>query len=149
MAEAVSKRGAQAVKSLDVLPPGFFTDSVTKGSVMEMVKHHSADAILTISVQKKETQSRYVRGAYAPMNTWGYYNTFWGYYSHWSPMAYSPGYYQEEDVYYLETNLYDSADEKLIWSAQSRTYSYEGLAGTARDFAITVADRMASDGIFK
>jgi hypothetical protein len=81
------------------------------------------------------------------MSRWDYYGNFGGYYSYWWPYAYGPGYYQEQDVYFLETNLYDADSELLIWSAQSRTYASGGLPEIAREFAQKVIDRMKHDGV--
>jgi hypothetical protein len=34
------------------------------------------------------------------------------------PVVYTPGYYTFEKVYYLESNFYDLASDKLLWSVQ-------------------------------
>lgn len=149
MSEALQKNGLQVTKSMDAFPPGLQKDSVTREALLQEVQGRKIEAILTISLQKKETESRYVSGAYAPMTRWDYYNNFWGYYNYWWPYAYSPGYYESQDIYYLETNLYDAGTEALLWSAQSRTYSYDGLAAISREFAITVCDRMRAEGVLK
>jgi hypothetical protein len=83
------------------------------------------------------------------MGRFGYYGNFWGYYSHWYPYGYSDAYYTRDDVYYLETNLYDAKDEVLIWSAQSQTYSYDGLATFSKEFAKEITQRMKKDGIIQ
>jgi hypothetical protein len=60
-------------------------------------------------------QRTYVPGqAYAVP---GSYSRWGSYYGH----AYSPGYVVEDEYVYIETNLYDVATEKLIWSTQSET----------------------------
>jgi hypothetical protein len=149
LAKALNARGMASIQSIDVFPPGFAKDSVDRGFVMKTIKQKNADAILTISMQKKETESRYVSGSYAPMSRYDYYGSFGGYYNYWYPSAYSPGYYQQQDVYYLETNLYDSSTELLVWSAQSRTYDYDKLNGLAREYAYIVVDKLRKDGVLK
>lgn len=151
MEKALQKYGVNTTKSLSEFPPSFAADSIPREDLMKKVKARSADAILTISLLKKSTESRYVRGGYdyMPMARFGYYGTFWGYYNYWHPYAYSPGYYSDEDVYYLETNLYDVATEALLWSAQSKTYTYSGLSSVSKEFATRIAEKMKSDGILK
>ncbi len=149
ISNALVKTGVKTSRSLDEFPPSFGNDSTYKSKLIDHVQKKGIDGILTVSLLKKSTESRYEQGsyAYAPASRFMYYNNFWGYYNYWQPYAYSPGYYNEEEVYYLETNLYDSASEVLIWSAQSQTYSYNGLAPVSKEFAAIIVDKMIVDGI--
>ncbi|MBL7921995.1 MAG: hypothetical protein JNJ40_16895 [Bacteroidia bacterium] len=149
ISEALNKENIASIKSVDEFPPGLLKDSIPKEVIMDKIKKKNHQAILTISLLKKKTESRYIRGstAYAPMSRFGYYDNFYGYYSYWSPYAYSPGYYVNDDVYYLETNLYNSKTEALIWSAQSKTYSYDGLSSFSKTFAKVIVKKMKEDGI--
>lgn len=147
MEAVLKKQGISSVKSIDEFPPGLFKDSLSKFAMIEKMQSKGSDAVLTISILKKKTESRYVGGGYAPMSRFGYYGSFGGYYSYWSPYAYNPGYYTQDDVYFLETNLYDSATELLLWSAQSETYTYEGLGDFSREFAKTIVGQMKMDGL--
>src|SRR5690606_23752299 len=105
--------------------------------------------ILTVALIDKETETRYVPGnaGYAPMPRFGYYGTFWGYYNTWYPTLYSPGYYEGEKVYFIETNLYDADTEELLWSAQSETYNPRNLPDFASTFADVVVSRMERDDL--
>ncbi len=149
ISDALAKQNISTIKSVDEFPPSLLKDSIPKEIVMDKIKKKSHQAILTISLLKKKTESRYIRGstAYAPMARYGYYDNFYGYYSYWSAYAYSPGYYVNDDVYYLETNLYDSKTEALIWSAQSKTYSYDGLSSFSKTFAKVIIKKMKDDGV--
>jgi hypothetical protein len=147
--ETLRNFGVVSQKSMNELTPGFKKDSLTKEEIMRKVHETGNDGILTVSVLRKETESRYVDGNYAPMSRFGYYGTFWGYYSYWSPFAYNPGYYVRDDIYYFETNLYDAGTEALVWSAQSETYSYGDLQTFSREFARLTAEKMAQDRLIK
>jgi hypothetical protein len=143
---ALMKRGIVVTKSMDEFPPNFEHDSLPRAELMKRVKVKGSEAILTLSIHKRETESRYLGGPYTPM-MWGYYGNFWGYYNYWYPYSYSPGYYSREYIYYLEANLYNSITEELVWSAQSKTYSYDGLAPFAKEFASLMVSQMKKDGI--
>ncbi|MGZ3900526.1 MAG: hypothetical protein ACXVNM_00095 [Bacteroidia bacterium] len=147
--QMLNKYGIGTVKSLDEFPPSFERDSIRKEVLIERVRKKGSEAILTVTLLRKETESRYTTGNYAPMGRWGYYGSFGGYYNYWYPYAYSDTYYTRDDVYYLETNLYDSATEELIWSAQSQTYSYDGLATHSKEFSNIIGVQMKKDGILK
>ena len=60
---------------------------------------------------------------------------------------YSPGYYEDDKVYYIETNLYDADTEELLWSAQSETYNPTSLPDFASDFAEVVVARMEKENL--
>jgi hypothetical protein len=149
MEKALTGHVNSIAKSMDEFPPNFSKDSLSREELMGRVKRKGSDAILTISVLKKETESRYVSGVYAPMTRWGYYGSFGGYYNYWYPNAYNDGYYVKDAVYYLETNLYDAETEILLWSAQSKTYSYDYLADFSKDFAKMMTDQIKRDGLVK
>ncbi len=152
LANALQKDGIKSVRSLDILPPSFTSSKEPdKEALLKEIKGSNVDVILTIALIDQTTESHYVPGSYgyAPMTRFGYYGRFWGYYTNWYPTLYSPGYYTEEKVYFLETNLYDAHTEELIWSAQSETYNPSSLDSFSKEFSATVLSEMKKDGLIK
>jgi hypothetical protein len=152
IASELERQGIVSFKGIEEFPPGIKRDSLTKEEILGSMRNKKADAILTISLIRKETESRYLPGSsyrYDPLLRYPYYSDFWGYYSYWSPYAYSPGYYEENRIYYLETNLYDSATEQLIWSAQSRTYNPTNIKEFSREFSKVIVTKLKEDGMLK
>ncbi len=149
IAEELAEAGIEASQSIDVFPPKLTDDENQKQRLVNAIQTNGADAILTVSVIDEETETRYSPGtaAYAPYPTYGYYGNFWGYYSHWYPQFYSPGYYAEDEIYFIETNLYDAETEDLIWSAQSQTYNPVDLESFSDDFAEEIVEQLTEDGI--
>lgn len=149
MATALMNNGYQTVKSFDVMPP--FTEGKTpdKDELFTKITETGADAIMTVALIDKETETRYVPGntGYAPVPRFGYYRTFWGYYNTWYPAMYSEGYYEEDKIYFIETNVYDARTEELLWSAQSETYNPSSLDDFSEEFAKVVVSRMEKDGL--
>lgn len=150
IAAALEKKGYKTVKSMDVMPPTF-TSSRTpdREELLSKIDDTNADAILTVALIDEDTESRYTPGSvgYAPFPRFGYYGTFWGYYNTWYPTLYDPGYYQEDKVYFIETNLYDAKTEQLLWSAQSETYNPRSLPDFADEFANVVVSRLERDAV--
>lgn len=145
MSTALSSKGVAATKSIEVFPPNFGKD-ITKEDMLNSIRKKGADAILTVSLVDKQTESRYVPGTYGytpiPM-----YNRFWGYYNYMYPTMYSPNYYTEEKIYYMETNLYDADTEELVWSAESETYNPDNLSGFSQTLANIIANKLENDGL--
>jgi hypothetical protein len=141
-------RGIEAIKSIDIFPPSRGSkNGPDVNLLLERVRDDGYDAILTAALVDEKTQTRYVPGnyGYEPMTRAIWYGRFRGYYTYWYPILYDPGYYTEDKIYYLETNLYDTASEKLLWSAQSKSYSPSSLRKAAEQFAEITVNRMSQD----
>jgi hypothetical protein len=152
LARELKRNGFTAIKSLEVIPPTFTTGTEPdKEELLKKIGDANVDAILTVALIDKETENRYTPGSYgyAPVSRFGYYGRFWGYYTNWYPTLNSPGYYQEDKVYFLETNLYDAETEELLWSAQSETYNPKSLDDFSEEFAEVVLTKMEKDGALK
>jgi len=150
VASVLAERGVKATKSIDILPPNFTKGKqVDKELLMDKIHATGSTAILTVALINKETEQRYIPGTYGytPITRFGYYGRFSGYYTQWYPTLYSPGYYEQDKIYFIETNVYDSQTEDLIWSAQSETYNPSTLSGFSKDFAETVVGKLMKDGI--
>lgn len=150
LAAALSAKGVTVEKSSDIFPPNFTDNHDDKEEMLKKFQDTGADAILTISLIDRETETRYVPGTYGyePVTRFNYYGAFWGYYSFWYPRIYSPGYYTTDKTYFIETNLYDTNTEQLIWSAQSETYNPSDLPSFSKEFAATIVNKMEEDKIF-
>jgi hypothetical protein len=149
LVSAMKKYGHKAVRGIDVFPPTFQGKELDKKTILDTFRHHAVDAIITVSLLDVESETRYVPGQvnYAPAMRFGWYGSFWGYYSHWYPRVYQPGYYTEDKVYYIEVNLYDVKNESLLWSAQSETHNPSDLHIASKNFAGKVVTRMRKDGV--
>lgn len=147
----LQQKGLTVVKSVDVFPPNFSTQTGQKKElVLSKIQSTNADGILTIALLKKETENRFIRtgsGYWNPGIRYGYYNRFWNYYSNWYPSLYAPGYYDQEQVYYLETNLYDAKTEELIWAAQSETYDPSSIDSFLKGYVKSILEQMQKDGL--
>ena len=149
---ALMENGIKALKSIEAMPPDFSDDKdVNKDELLAKARKAGADAILTVTLVNRETDSRYVPGSYryAPVTRYRYYGRFSGYYTYWYPVMSSPGYYVDDQVYFIETNLYDATTEDLVWSAQSKTYDPDGLTQFSEDFSKVVVTKLKKDGVIK
>ncbi|GAB3822633.1 hypothetical protein [Pontibacter rugosus] len=148
--QQLQARGIKATKSIDLFPPSMMSGSESPADMMlDRITSDGFDGILTVAVVDQETDTRYVPGntAYAPVSRFGYYNTFRGYYGYMSPTLYQPGYYTKEKIYFLETNLYETSNENLVWSAQSKSYDPASLSSFADTFSEITVKKMAQENI--
>lgn len=146
----LQERGIKATKSIDIFPPAMMREEGTNADMlMERITGDGHDAILTVAVVDEETETRYVPGttAYTPATRYNWYGSFRGYYTYLRPSLYDPGYYTEEKVYFLETNLYHASTDKLLWSAQSKSYSPSSLESFAETFSEVTVEKMQEENI--
>jgi len=150
IANYLASKGYAAVKSTDVFPVSFHSSGGDKNqdTVLSKIRATNCDAILTIAMVNKETATRYVPGSGGvyPYGV-GYYGTFGAYYGYGYNSFYSPGYYTTDKIYYLETNLYDAATEKLVWSAQSKTYNPSSLDDFLQGYEKAMTQQVARDNL--
>jgi len=149
LAQSLASKDVKVNMGSNFLPQDYAKESTDKKDILESVKTRGADAILTVSIIDRESETRYVPGtyAYSPYPQYTYYGTFWGYYDYWYPRVYEPGYYVTNRFYYLETNLFDTETEKLIWSAQTETYDPATIESFTDDFSRKIARQLQEDGI--
>jgi hypothetical protein len=152
LANEVQNRGLRAVKSVDHFPPNFTSgNKPAREDLLNVIKATGSDAIITVTVVDKGSETRYVPGTttYAPYPAYGYYGSFYGYYGYHSTAYYSPGYYTTDKYYYLETNLYDVETEQILWSGQSETLNPGSLESFNRDYILALVTQMKKDGIIQ
>jgi hypothetical protein len=149
MAKTLKSRGIDAVKSNDIFPPKFsVTQDMTKEQLAEAIKKTGCDAVLTLSVlDVKSVESYHPGTSYYPVS-YGY-GGYYGYYNYYYPQVYSPGYYSVDKTYYLETNLYDMASDKLVWSVQSESSNPTNLSDAFKSYSYMLIKHLQSEGLAK
>lgn len=63
----------------------------------------------------------------------GLYHGFYGYWGYGWRTVYDPGYYRNDRIVTIATNVYSVADDKLVWASQSETFNPASLRETVDD----------------
>jgi len=151
MAAAAAKRGLGVVKSGDVLPSTFrTTGKISKEELKKIISDNGCDGIVTFAVLDQKEQTRYVPGttSYAPAG-YGMYDPYYGYYSHYQPTVYSPGYYTTDKVYFVESNFYDVESESMIWSVQSEAVNPSNVKSFSKQYVHNLLTSLKKNNIIK
>lgn len=162
----LKKEGVEAVKSVDVLGKDEKIETTEeKQAAVEKIQSLGYDAIVTVTVLRSTEENRYVPGtsSRAPANVGqgsGYYDprtganqgsggqyAFGTYYMSGSTAYNTPGYYETDKVYFVQSNVYEAGTAKLVWSAQSETFYPGNLAAASRDFSMGMVAAMKEAGI--
>jgi hypothetical protein len=102
-------------------------DQLDQEQVEALIKERGIEAVIVTRLLNVEREDVYVPPSTTvssyPSYGRPYYDSWYGYYSHGYAVTHDPGYTYEKVTVSLETNLYDSANGKLIWSGQSDTFN--------------------------
>lgn len=141
----LDSKGFNTTGALMFLPPNASKENISKDIVIEFLRAGQFDAVITISLVRKEENTTYHPGQYYYTP---YYNApFYDYYGMTANYAYSPGYYEESLNFLLQTNLYNFPEGKIIWSAQTETTPLRELSETAEELAITLANELVKSQV--
>ena len=125
-----------------------------KQIVREKVTKNEIDALLIISLLDEQKEERYIGGSsisvVAPVYDarYPFYNeSYYGYYAYNQSTMVKPGYYETSSTYFVESNLYDVATEKLIWSAQTKTEDVTSIQKESEMFVRIIISNLLKDGV--
>ncbi len=104
----------KATASFALMPVETRPSEASIKAVISDIKFDSVLVTHLVGVSEKEV---YHPGVYRMDTNRGFYD----YYGHVERYIYEPGYYTRHKKVKLETNLYDTQTEQLVWSMQSET----------------------------
>lgn len=106
------------VASYNYLKPGQQDENLVASELLK----DGIDAIVLMRLTDISKTTDYVPGT-AYYGGWGRgYGYYGGYgYGYGGSMYGTPGYYEENKTYYVETNIYDVKSNKLLWSGTTST----------------------------
>lgn len=134
--------GTEAIASYTVLSDRKQDD---QEAIAAKVKELGADTVLITRLVSKRIVQTYMPGTvYFPPP---YYGTWPSYYGYGYNYMYSPGYIAENEYAVIETNLYESRNDKLIWAASSETLMGESNQKLIRSFIGIMVKTMAENGL--
>ena len=146
MVENLRERGIDAVAASDEYGPKAF-ENLSEDEALRKLRDKDVDGVMTIVLLDKDKERRYSPG-YAYYTPYGiYYNRFWGYYSTLYQRVYTPEYYTSSTNYTMETNLYDISADKLLYSAQTKSFDPGSAGQLAGDFSKAITEDMVRKGI--
>jgi hypothetical protein len=144
MEKLLAKSGVEAVPSHMVLPP---RNEMMEGELKQRIKESSLDAVLVIRLKavRKESEEVITGGFYVPPP--GYYS-FWPYWSMASAQFYPTSSYTKENIIVrAEFNLYNTKDEKLLWSGETDTVYSKDFQKLGKEYAEMLVKQLKKDKV--
>lgn len=138
--------GYTAVSSLQQFGPKAF-DKMDEEAALAKLHNSGFDAVITIVLLDKEKERRYVPG-HANYSPYGlYYNRFWGYRRTLYYRIYEPGYYVTDTRYFWESNFYELENQKLLYSAQSKSFAPPSTEAMGHEYGNLIAKNLVKQGV--
>jgi hypothetical protein len=135
-------RGTVAIASYAVLADKQQDD---QAAIATKVKELGADTILITRMVSKKIVQTYVPGTdYSPPP---FYGTWSDYYGNGYRYLYSPGYIAEDEYAVIETNLYETRHDKLVWAASSETVMGDSKENLIKSYIGLMVNNMAGKGL--
>lgn len=131
-------RQIDAVASHTLVP---FAQMGDRKAGVAKIKATGADTVIATRLVDRKTVETYMPGAPYPSH---YYS--WGdYYGY----VYSTGYVSQDEYVYLESNVYQTASEKLAWTARSETWVVASNQELIKSFVKVAVDKLVADKVIK
>ena len=136
LAQRLVAQGVQAVQAYAVLSSDDIKDL---DRAKAKLRAAGFDGVVAMRMVDKETEIEYVPGTFD-----GYWGTAWPYYGYGYG---SPGYLYSEVVVRIETTAYSLYDNKLVWSALSKTIDPYDTGELVDDVTKVVANELGRRGV--
>lgn len=118
-------------------------EKINEAGMNEKMIASGVDAVMIMRLVDRNKESVYVPGSTYPAHyasPYGYYGYSYGYYS-------TPGYVSTTTTYIVETAVYSTRRNALIWTGTTSTVDPTSLTGGVDEIMQVVYDRMWRDGL--
>jgi hypothetical protein len=140
--------GYDAVCSCDEYNPKKF-EGMNEKQAVDQLKNSGVDAVLTIVLLDKVKEKFYVPGRMDYTAYSIYHNQFFGYYKTMHGRIYTQGYYTENTKYFWESNFYDLSADKLLYSAQSRSFDPVSSETLGHEYGKMIVKDLVKSAVLK
>jgi hypothetical protein len=139
------KRGIKAVASIKVLDPD---TQLTRDTVKAQAARLRMDAVLATRLLSAGNEEIDQPPSISTMPSAQYRNLDLYFYS-WDALSAYPGALGRQYVVRLETNVFDTDTEKLIWTASSQTVEPESIREIIESLCKNIMDRLRQDKLLR
>ena len=133
LVKAAEKRGLNAIESLYFFPPSLGKPFEDAAQTRENLMKKGFDGLITVTIIGTSAK-RYIPPT-SSFQPFVYYDVFRNYYYQTYALVNTPGYITQDPKYFIETNLYEMKEGKLLWSGRSYAFDQEEYMAQIHRFA--------------
>lgn len=137
----LKEEGFNAVSSFSLYGPKSF-ENMKEEDVLKELKKNGVEGVITIGLVDKNKSRHFVYGS-------RYGGSFYNPYRPWGGYYYNPyrGHYETSTNFVFETNLYDVAEKKLIYSVQSQSFSPSSINSMADGYSRSIIKDLRKNNV--
>ena len=135
------KHDVEVLTAWQELPKG---EKLTKETFEKYFKDKNVDAVLVAIEGGESTEQILYKGGSSHV-----YVGFYGFYASTAASYYNPGYITEEKTVHMRTNLYETDNAKLIWSARSQSYEPKSTKDVIDKVSHSIVYELYLEGFIK
>jgi hypothetical protein len=134
-------RNVEVLLAWQELPKG---EQLNKETFEKYFKDKNVDAVLVAIEGGESTDKTLYSGGSSHV-----YVGFYGFYVSTASFYYNSDYLAEEKIVHMRTNLYETKEAKLIWSARSQSYEPKSTKDVIQTVSRSVVDELYLSGFIK
>ena len=135
------KHNVEVLTAWQELPKG---ETISKETFYKYFSDKNIDAVFVVMAAGSKTEETMSRGGSANV-----YVGFYGFYVSSASYYYSPVTTSEETVVYMKTNIYETSEGALIWSAMSQSFEPQNTGDVIKTVSYNVVNELSAQGYFK
>lgn len=153
LGEELARRGVSHVVASSRMPGGLDKEDpqAIRARAEAVVRETGVDAVLVAMLLHEEVRQEYIppREEQVPVANVPYFMGYGAYVGFHYQTVYTPGYYREEQNYYVQNTLFDASNEQQVWRAQSRTVDPVDIQHGVASLSRLVINRLVKDGMLE
>lgn len=139
-----ASQGISAGSSYAEYGPKVF-ENMTEQEALSKIGADGYDGAFMVVLLDKSKERTYNPGYMYYTPYYGYYGRFWPYYNTLYGRIWEPGYYTTSTNYIIEANFYDLKNDKLEYSAQTKSFN----PSSSRSLASELSEKLLQDMMSK
>jgi hypothetical protein len=143
MEKLLARSGVEGVKSHMVLSP---RNELMEGELKQRIKESDWGGVLVIRPKASRQETKEVVTSTSYMPPPGYY-TFWPYWNMTYSQFSATSYMEENTIVTAEFNLYNTKDEKLLWSGETDTVYSKDFGKLGKEYAGALVRQLKKDKV--
>lgn len=148
LVETFTSAGITAGSSYAEYGPKAFS-GLSEDEALAMINNDGYDGAFIVVLLDKSKEKSYNPGYMYYTPYYGYYGRFWPYYRTLYGRVWGPGYYTTSTNYIIEANFYDLKNNKLEYSAQTKSFNPASTSILAAELSEALLQDMMNGGVIQ
>jgi hypothetical protein len=139
LAQELTRYGALGIPAYTLVAE----DPRNEDASRRALEQAGVDAVVSMRVVSHDTQTTFEPSYWSGP----YYRSLWGYWSYGWGSVYEPGYLRTTTRVGVETLVYSTAQNRLVWAGMSQTFNEDDIDDVVEEIVRKAVKKMKTDGV--